>query len=863
MEKTEEGREKRCMLLDLLMMGAILAFLFCYLEPASLLSETVTTGGDTGSHYYTARYLKDHLLPNGKISGWCQGNLAGFPMLQNYFPLPFLIMSALSWMMPLQIAFKLTTLLGTFLLPPCTYLFFRLLKQPFPVPIAGALFSLPFLFMEGNSMWGGNIPSTLAGTFCYSMGFSLGVLWLGLVYRVASENKGVRTCSVVLAMVGLCHGYTLLGVLFSSVFFICSRKHFKINLKKLLPVYAVAFCLMGFWLIPLLAFLPYTTRFSILWIFFNWEQILREVLPVILYPFICLSLAGTLWIFVKHQKAGPGLLPGPLLYVWYIALSGLALYFMGYRLGLVDIRFLPFFQFFVVMGGPFLGSLTANPRTLKVLGVLAVLLLTFLWVDSRERVSRNWAQSNYAGFEAKGLWTPFCAVNGFLKGDEADARVAYEHSMRHQGAGTVRAFENLPLFSGRSTLEGVYIQGSLSVPFIFYLQSELSQKPSTPIADYNYSRFDLEKAHAHLKLFNVGEIILVEPESILAARGSPNYEFAYGAGPYQVYRVRGNSGKYVAPLTQKPVMVSTKGWRKLSYKWFRLGDLSVPMVFKEDADRQDRTRFHVLENPDVRRLPKTPLNRSGPVAEVVEEEDIRIENATPGIPLLIKISYHPNWKVEGADQIYLASPSFMLIYPRDGSVRLYYGKTWPDYLGALLSVTAILFLAFYSKMVPIRRRVSKGFDRYAYKGVCVVMGLAFLMMVYFLVRLSPEFPVLPYNQGITAFTNGDYQEAREYFKRVMEDFPQTIMADQAAYHFGMCYYREKNWKETLHWLKWLMETYPETPRAAEVLYHMGICHLNERHQGPARLCFQKTVDQFSGTVWAGFAKDRLREMPRP
>ena len=84
-------------------------------------------------------------------------------MLQNYFPLPFLIMTVLSWVMPLQIAFKVTTLLGTFLLPPCTYLFFRFLKQPFPIPITGALFSLSFLFMEGNSMWGGNIPSTPGG----------------------------------------------------------------------------------------------------------------------------------------------------------------------------------------------------------------------------------------------------------------------------------------------------------------------------------------------------------------------------------------------------------------------------------------------------------------------------------------------------------------------------------------------------------------------------------------------------------------------------------------------------------------------------------------------------------------------------
>jgi len=865
----EEDSGKKIVVIDLLMMGTIFAFLLCYLEPAALFSKTIATGGDTGSHYYTAQYLKDHLLPKGKISGWCQGNLAGFPMLQNYFPLPFLITTVLSWIMPFQVAFKLTTVLGTFLLPPCTYLFFRFLKQPFPIPITGALFSLAFLFMEGNSMWGGNIPSTLAGTFCYSMGFSMAVLWLGLLYRVMSEDKGLRICALVLALVGMCHGYTLLGALFSSLFFLFSRKNFKPNLKRLLFINSLAFCLMGFWLIPLMAFLPYTTRFSFLWIFFSWDQILREVLPVILYPFIACALAGTLSMFLLHYKASKCLLLKPCIYVWFIALSGLALYFIGYQLGLVDIRFLPFFQFFLVVGGAFIWSAISIPRTQKMMAALAVMVLTFLWVDSRETISRSWAQSNYAGFEAKALWKPFRAVNHFLKGGVNDPRVAYEHSIRHQGVGTVRAFENLPLFSGRSTLEGVYIQGSLSVPFIFYLQSEMSQRPSTPISDYNYSRFNLEKAHEHLKLFNVGEVVLVEPETILAARNSPLFHFAYRSGPFEVYRVKGNSGQYVEPLSYKPVMVPTKDWRKLSYKWFRLGDLTVPLVFKDEADRKDNTRFHGLKNPDVKTLPKTPLlfqtsgGQNGPIREVIEDEEILIENASPGKPLLIKISYHPNWKVEGADQIYRVSPSFMLIYPQKTTVRVFYGRTWPNYLGVLLSVMAILFLALYPVMSTVRRRFSNGFDRYGYKPVCVGLVIAVLMMAYFLIRLSPQFPVLPFNQGIKAFIAKDYAEARGYFKHVMEKFPQTIIVDQAAYHYAMCYYHEKNWKKTLYWLKWLMKTYPETSRAAEVFYHMGLCYLNQGNAVKARVWFQSTIDQFPGSVWGNYAKDRLKEMPSP
>ncbi len=126
-----------------------------------------------------------------------------------------------------------------------------------------------------------------------------------------------------------------------------------------------------------------------------------------------------------------------------------------------------------------------------------VLLLTLLWVDSRETFIRKWIISNYRGFEGRQLWQSFSSTNRFLKGSPQDPRVVYEHSMIHRGAGTVRAFESIPLFSGRSTLEGVYIQASLCVPFIFYLQSEISQKASMPIPDYNYSRFNLKKGIEH------------------------------------------------------------------------------------------------------------------------------------------------------------------------------------------------------------------------------------------------------------------------------------------------------------------------------------------------------------------------------
>jgi len=840
----------------------IFAFLLCFFEPRYLFSRTITTGGDTGSHYYTAQYLKDYLLPRGELTGWCQGNLAGFPMLQNYFPLPFLLTALLASVIPLPIAFKLVTVLGTFLLPPCTYLFFRFLKQPFPVPIIGAVFTLPFLFMQGNSMWGGNIPSTLAGTFCYSLGFSLSILWLGLLFRTVREQRGVLGCSALLAIVGLCHGYTLVLAVFASLFFLFTREGFSSNFKKLLQIHVVAFFLMAFWLVPLIAFLPWTTRFNILWIFFDWRQVIREVFPVILYPSVGLALAGVLWVGYRNIRSFHLVPVRPWLYVWFLAFCGLALYGIGYRIGVVDIRFLPFFQFFLSIGGAMIFfTISTHKKASALLGMI-VLLLTLLWVDSRETFIRDWIRSNYSGFEGKPLWKSFSSTNRILEGSSDDPRVVYEHSMIHQRAGTVRAFEALPLFSGRSTLEGVYIQGSLSVPFIFYIQSEISQKASMPIPDYNYSRFNLKRAAEHLRLFNVRDFVAVEPETKAALKKDPQFEFRYCSGPYEVYELLTNTNRYVETVRFKPVLAKTKNWRRLSYRWFRLSDLSVPMVFEDNIKEENLSRFHQINELDMKQLPKEHLDTFPPLKELVKEDEVLIDGAHRDRPLLIKISYHPNWKVEGADRIYLVSPAFMLVYPNSSHVLLYYGRSWPDYVGYLMTGLALLFaiISRFSIFPKWRPALSQRFDRYVGKAAFICIAMLAGAVFYYLVNLSPEFPVLSYNEGIRCFTKGDYPGARRYFEEVLKRYPQTLMVDQAAYHHAMCFFREKEWESAIKSLKWLLEVYPETGRGAEALYHAGVCYLNLGQTKEAHEQFTKTIQGFPNQVWAGFAADRIEEI---
>jgi hypothetical protein len=115
----------------------IWAFFLTFFKPELLFLKTTTAGGDTASHYYTAQYLKEVLLPQGKIMGWLPANYAGFPIFYHYFPFTFLLMVFLGFILPLEISFKLVTVLGTFLLPLAVYLMFRTLKYGFPVPVLG------------------------------------------------------------------------------------------------------------------------------------------------------------------------------------------------------------------------------------------------------------------------------------------------------------------------------------------------------------------------------------------------------------------------------------------------------------------------------------------------------------------------------------------------------------------------------------------------------------------------------------------------------------------------------------------------------------------------------------------------------
>ena len=55
----------------------------------------------------------------------------------------------------------------------------------------------------------------------------------------------------------------------------------------------------------------------------------------------------------------------------------------------------------------------------------------------------------------------------------------------------------------------------------------------------------------------------------------------------------------------------------------------------------------------------------------LDKNRIVVETSAPHHPLWLKVSYHPDWRIsEGAGELYLASPAFMLLVPETSRVVL-------------------------------------------------------------------------------------------------------------------------------------------------------------------------------------------------
>jgi hypothetical protein len=720
-------------LITFAVVAAAVLFTFAQLQPGLIFAHTTPAGGDTGSHVWGPDFLRHHLLPKGRITGWAPDWYSGFPAYQFYFPLPALAIALLSFVLPYGVAFKLITIAGLLTLPIAAWAFGKLSGMRFPGPAVLAVATVPFLFDRGFTIYGGNIPSTLAGEFAFSISLSLALLFLGLVARGLDNGKHRALAGVVLAATGLCHLLpTVFAVVGACILYLLRPGRRRLGFVG--AVLGVGALLAAFWSVPFAFRLPYANNMG-------WEKLTeygKNLFPHNLRWVVALALGGAVISVVNRRRTG-------LFFTGMATIAG-ALFILAPQSRLWNARILPFWYLclYLLMGvavtelGPAIGRwLATDPeqpspiaRLATPIGAaLAVWMIVGLplgvlpgWLPKPETTDVSfipaWARWNYSGYERKAAYPEYKdIIDTMAEVGRTDGcgRAHWEYESGLDRFGTPMALMLLPYWTDGciGSMEGLYFESSATVPYHFMSAAELSKAPSNPMRDLPYGSLDVAEGVRHLQLLGARYYMAFSPEALAQARANPDLTAVATTGRWTVFEVRGS--ELVSPLPFQPAVVTgpVKGevpWLNMSVDWYKDPGARDVFLAASGPKEWERVAAHNVES-DVKTAGSSvtvdqPARQPIQAATVSnirsDDNDISFDVDRVGSPVLVKASYFPNWRVSGAKGPYRVTPNLMVVVPTSSHVKLHYGFTPVEGLGYLLTLGGIGLAVVLTRQGPVR-----------------------------------------------------------------------------------------------------------------------------------------------------------------
>ena len=330
--------------------------------------------------------------------------------------------------------------------------------------------------------------------------------------------------------------------------------------------------------------------------------------------------------------------------------------------------------------------------------IIVVLAGAGIWAGNP--LGPAWARFNFTGFEEKPDWKTYDALMKYLD-SLPYGRVMFEFNKDIiQKYGTPRSFELIPYWTKQPGMEGLLVESSLTAPWHYINQAELSVKPRGTVAGWQVPGRNYEAAMKHLQYMNITYIMACSKEVIADLDSDSRVEFLNKIDPWYFYEIKGKHN-YVEIMDNIPFRYKTEDWLNDMRDWYLNADnVANPVIY--DDGSANMADFTPINKESLKNVPENPVVGKGEIIyEKVEREKIEFYTTGIGQPHLIKVSYFPNWKVTGAEGPYLVSPSLMLVIPTQNKVTLYYGMTPANRIGVTLSISgwAVILLVLIFNLV--------------------------------------------------------------------------------------------------------------------------------------------------------------------
>jgi hypothetical protein len=332
-------------------------------------------------------------------------------------------------------------------------------------------------------------------------------------------------------------------------------------------------------------------------------------------------------------------------------------------------------------------------------------------------VGNGWSRYNFLGYEGRGeYYTEYHAIVTTMKDIGADpdhgcGRALWEHGKDNDKYGTSMALMLLPFWSDGciGSMEGLFFEASGTTPYHFLTAAAASVKASNPVRELRYVDNNLDVGVPHLQDLGVRYLMLRSTETQTAAASRPELTLVGESYPWKVYEVAGSD--IVVPLDVQPVVVNGRGGDQrernleLGTSWFQRKDEWAAMPADDGPDswqridvRVDESRRDIDAEGEKSRVdivvpdqPIEPVALDPVTVSNVEigDDDLSFDVDRIGQPVLVRVSYFPNWQADGADGPYRIGPNMMVVVPTDTTVTMSFGRSSTDYLSILLTLIGV------------------------------------------------------------------------------------------------------------------------------------------------------------------------------
>jgi len=769
--------------------SAFSVFLSCFfvlwvLNPEGVLFKLSTpTGGDLGAHVWGPAFLRDELLPNLRLSGWAPDWYAGFPAYHFYMVIPMLFIVVLNtglvlpfliliiglisfavfklvaqnpghWrpaffpticllllIIPFHygLAFKLVTAAGLVLMPYAGWRMGRLAGLPEPTSALLGASTLAFIFDRSFNIMGGNLMSTMAGEFAFTLAITFCLIYIGLLIKGVETGEKRAAAALLLALTGLCHLLVVFFALLVSFVAVATRLS-RASVRWITEVGLLSGLISAFWVLPFwwhrshlndMGWEKLTSYSSYLW---SRDQLAADFLtndpPLQLA--IVLAAVGAVLSLIFRRRLGVVLtisvmalalafiyLPegrlynGRLLPAYYLSIYLLAAIAIAEM-----IRILGFLMKKAAKGKERIGNLVSGS-----IGFLFVVLFIFYlavplrvlpggkmqgnayqWMGYETEdlnIGRSWALWNFEGYEARtgdstgGGWeelADFVITMDDQAREYGCGRLMWEYSSELTRYGTPMAPMLMPHWTDGciGSMEGLYFESSTTTPFHFLIQSELSNVPSRAQRGLPYRSFDINAGIDHLQQFGVKYYAASSQVATDEAQQHPSLNEIANSGPWTIFKVK--NSELVVQLDFEPAIfghLEHSEWLDPSVEVFQEGSQAVVRTL---GGMNHWQHVNPEEEPERIGLPQVGVSGIN-----VDTDRIEFKVDKTGVPVIVKTSYFPNWKAKGAEGPWRATPNLMVVVPTEKEVALEYGRSPLEIVSILLTLTGLISIAFLAR----------------------------------------------------------------------------------------------------------------------------------------------------------------------